>query len=131
MNKYFYFNQETETLIEFKCNDISKENFYEDILRIGAKKNPINPTELFQKLNSDELDNLLFDLSCRPEVAKNLFYIKDTSNSEYYLTLKDSFMEKVLLMGANNNMGIMKIVGSTSGILQASNLFLERNLIKI
>ncbi len=131
MNKFLYFNHETETFIEFKSDEISEENFYNDILRIGAKKDPINPSELIGKLGDDELNNLLFDLSCRPEIAKNLFYIKDDTMSEYYLTLKDSIMEKVLLLGTNNNMGIMKIVGSTSGILQASNLFLERNLIKI
>lgn len=124
MNKFLYFNPETETLIEFKSDEISKENFYTDILRIGAKKNPINPSELFGKLDDDELNNLLVDLSCRPEIAKNLFYIKDNTSSEYYFTLKDSFMEKVHLLGTNNNMGILKVVGSTSGIFQASSLFL-------
>lgn len=126
-----YFNEESEISVEFESDEISTESFYDDIMRIGAKTNPINPTQLFSKISDTELDNLLFTIQYRPELAKKLFYIKETSYNEYILTLSDCFMERVTFIGKNKDCSIMKIVNTSSGILQASNLFLERNLVKV
>lgn len=130
MSKYLYFNFHTETAIEFNCNDICEDKFHEDILRIGDLKNPINANELLSKLDDDEVDSLLIDLSYNPKMALEYFFIKDKSNQEYFLTIKDELIEKVVILGSNNDSIVAKLVGSTNGFLKASKGFFRKNLIK-
>lgn len=125
-----YFNDDTETKIEFNDDDIKKETFRADILRIGALKNPIHAKELFAQMDDSELEMLLIELQYKPQSVVNYFFIKEDSKQNYFLTI-NQLMEEVIFIGKNENSSLVKIKNSQKGIFHASNNFLEKNLIKI
>lgn len=127
--EFLYFDKSSEKLVRFTEPEIKEETFCADILRIGALKNGINPAELYSKLNEDELDYMMYKIECEPSVLFQEFFIKDNSNNEFYLTIKDHLIEKVNIIGKNEHNTMVKIVGSVHGILIASNLYINKNLV--
>lgn len=130
MNKYLYFDEESEHLILFKNDEIKEETFKEDILRIAAKVNGIMANELFEKLSDSQIDNLLIALEYDSINVINNFYKCIEDETDYYLTIKQSLIEKVKIIGKNSNRTIMQFSENKKGIFMASNNYIEKNLIK-
>lgn len=130
MGSFLYFHQETEKLVMFKNDEINSKTFYEDILRIGLVKNGIEANDLFKKLNEEEIDSLLISLQYDQENIINNFYNCVKDESEYYLTVTNSLIEKVKIIGKNSNCTLVKLIGDRKGIFMASNSFIEKNLIR-
>lgn len=130
MNKYLYFDEESEHLILFENDEIKEETFREDILRIAAKVNGIMAKELFEKLSDSQIDNLLIALEYDSINVVNNFYKCIDDETDYYLTIKQSLIEKVKIIAKNSNRTIMQFSENKKGIFMASNNYIEKNLIK-
>ena len=125
-----YFNPITETYIEFFSSSIKNDTFKEDILNIGALHNGSDISELAAKLDESELDDLLFNLQYKKDIALNSFFIKNEEKEFFYLNIPNSLIEEVERLGSNDNMIIVKLTNSKDGIFLASTEFMKKNLIK-
>lgn len=123
-----YFSAVNNRTVFFKEENIKEESFYEDILRIGALKDGINPNDLFGKLTISEIAFLLLSLETEPEKISLNFFKKSFDNSLMYLEWQNDFFENVSILGENNKRTLLYIEGSN---LIASNEYIKKNLLKV
>jgi hypothetical protein len=126
--KIIYFNEKIKKIIYFNDNNITEENFYDDILNIcSTSKNGFTPIELIEKLNDFELSTLLSDLEFNKEEIKKQFFKAYDTMKYGYLNLFNQDIIKVLELGNNNECTILSDE-NTKGVFISSNLYLNQNI---